>query len=50
MLRIIADNHNPSMALDYLALLAYFLYGRLNFHFILPFPYYAAQSRFVRAY
>lgn len=33
MLRILADNHHLTMALDYLAFFAYFLYGRSYFHF-----------------
>lgn len=33
MLRVLADNHYLTVALDYLALVAYFLYGRSYFHF-----------------
>ena len=33
MLRVFADNHDDTVSLDYLALFAYFLYRRLNFHF-----------------
>ena len=32
MLRILADDHYMTMTLDYLALIADFLYGRLYFH------------------
>lgn len=38
MLRIFADNHDLAVTLDYLALFAYFLYGRSNFHFGSSFP------------
>lgn len=61
MLGIFADNHNGSVALDYLAFLANFLNGRFNFHFY-TFPslfscfmavlYFARQviRPFVRSY
>ena len=38
MLRVFADNHDDTVSLDYLALFAYFLYRRFNFHCIVtPF-------------
>jgi hypothetical protein len=37
MLRVGADDHDLAFALDYLALLAHFLYGRSDFHFMRSF-------------
>ena len=46
VLRIFADDHYAALALDYLALFADFLYGRLYFHSILPpFFFYRAEPQ-----
>jgi len=39
MLGVLADNHNFAFSLDYLALIANFLNGRLYFHFDSTIPF-----------
>ncbi len=44
MLGILANDHNLALALDDLALLAYFLNRRFYFHFIPPFKLLCSES------